>query len=111
MSRTAWHDLIDGDIEWLLEQPGGDERDHILETLRLLRRYGPPRPPAKPDYPPGPNYTEERVVELYERGYTGTEIAHRLRISQTRAYSILAKAGITRRRCGPRHGRGYKASR
>lgn len=34
VSRRAYQELIDGDIEWLLRQPRDLERDHIEEVLR-----------------------------------------------------------------------------
>lgn len=34
VSRRAYQELIDGDIEWLLRQPIDLERDHIEAVLR-----------------------------------------------------------------------------
>lgn len=34
VSRRAYQELIDGDIEWLLRQPRDLERDHIEAVLR-----------------------------------------------------------------------------
>ena len=34
ISRRAYQELIDGDIEWLLRQPRDLERDHIEAVLR-----------------------------------------------------------------------------
>lgn len=34
VSRRAYQELIDGDIEWLLRQPRDLERGHIEEVLR-----------------------------------------------------------------------------
>lgn len=34
VSRRAYKELIDGDIEWLLRQPRDLERDHIEAVLR-----------------------------------------------------------------------------
>ena len=34
ISRRAYQELIDGDIEWLLRQPRDLERDHIKAVLR-----------------------------------------------------------------------------
>ena len=34
ISRIAYQELIDGDIEWLLRQPRDLERDHIEAVLR-----------------------------------------------------------------------------
>lgn len=34
VSRRAYQELIDGDIEWLLRQPRGLKREHIEAVLR-----------------------------------------------------------------------------
>jgi hypothetical protein len=34
VSRRAYQELIDGDIEWLLRQPRDLKRDHIEAVLR-----------------------------------------------------------------------------
>lgn len=34
ISKRAYQELIDGDIEWLLRQPRDLERDHIEAVLR-----------------------------------------------------------------------------
>lgn len=34
ISRRAYQELIEGDIEWLLRQPRDIERDHIEAVLR-----------------------------------------------------------------------------
>ena len=34
ISRRAYQELIDGDIEWLLSQPRELERDHIEAVLK-----------------------------------------------------------------------------
>ena len=34
ISRRAYQELIDGDLQWLLKQPESLERDHIEAVLR-----------------------------------------------------------------------------
>ena len=101
--RSAWAELLDGDIDWLLKQERTLERNHIIEVLRGLRRTGPVEKEA-------PDRTEEenRVVELYERGHTGPEIQNLLGIKRSRVYAVLAKLKIERRQTGARPGKAWK---
>lgn len=43
LTRAAYQQLIDGNIEWLLKQPRTLERDHIHEILKMAvdYEYGP----------------------------------------------------------------------
>lgn len=46
LSRQAYAQLIQEDIDWLLKQPRTLERDHIILILRhaVEYEYGPPEP-------------------------------------------------------------------
>lgn len=45
LTRAAYTDLINEDIEWLLRMPRSLERDHVLMVLKEAVRYeyGPER--------------------------------------------------------------------
>lgn len=113
--RSAWAELIDGDIEWLLEQDPGLERDHIIEVLRGIRRANPgikkdEAPATGTDQNTGPvlSTEEQRVIELYKQGNTGPEVAYLMGMKRSRVYRILREAKFARRRTGPRDGHGLK---
>ena len=101
--RSAWAELLDGDIDWLLKQERTLERNHIIEVLRGLRRTGPVEKEA-----PDRTDDENRVVELYERGHTGPEIQDLTDLSRSKVYSILRSANVERRRTGARDGYAWK---
>lgn len=104
-NRSAWAELLDGDIDWLLQQKRTLERDHIIEVLRELRRTGPVE---TEDRILERTEEEARIVELYERGHTGPEITDLTGIVRSRVYAALRKAGVGRRRTGPRDGYAWK---
>ena len=102
-NRSSWAELIDGDIDWLLNQKRTLERNHIIEVLRGLRRSGPVE-----KEPPNRTEEENRVVELYERGHTGPEIQDLTGLTRSKVYSILRNANVKRRRTGARDGYAWK---
>lgn len=41
LNRSAYQQLFDEDIEWVLKQPRTLERDHVVDCLRWLREHRP----------------------------------------------------------------------